>query len=91
MFSPGIKPGSACEGLFSNTTDLVALAESTPASSNVTVIPDKGTRIDPEDSKFTIAYDFEGVRIKVADVFTVFLDCFAIAVEHDGVTKLVLS
>ncbi len=69
---------------FLNVTDFVTLTEGTPALSNVTVVVNSGTRVDPIDSRFTIAYEYDGVRIKAADVFTAFLDGLAIAAERDG-------
>ena len=37
---------------------------------------------DPDDNKFAITYEWDGVRIKAQDVFTVILDGYAVAAEH---------
>ncbi len=72
------------EGPVSNMTDFVTLTDGTPALSNNTVVADSGTRVDPTDSRFKIAYEYDGVRIKAADTFTAFLDGLAIAAERHG-------
>ncbi len=43
---------------------------------------DSGKLIDPDDRQFAIIFSWDGVRIKAQDIFTAFLDGFAIAAEH---------
>jgi len=49
-----------------------------------TVMADRGQVHDPYDTKFVIAYVFNGKPIKSQDVFTSFLNAMAIAAEHDN-------
>ena len=68
-----------------NSTHPVALVEPSPGSrSNLTMgAEDSGSVSDPTDSKFELEYNFDGVRIKAADVFTTILDAIASAAEYD--------
>ena len=43
---------------------------------------DSGIVRDPNDKKFALTYEWDGVRIKAQDVFTVILDGFAVAAKH---------
>ena len=43
-----------------------------------------GSFIDPDDKNFVITFFWDEVRIKAQDIFTVFLDAFAIAAPHDN-------
>ena len=45
---------------------------------------DSGKVIDPEDKELVITYEWDGVRIKAQDLFTVLLDVLAIAAEHNN-------
>ena len=56
------------------------------ASTNTTpiTIPDSGTMIDPTDPNFVVAFTWDHVRIKPQDVYTLFLDAFAIAAPHNN-------
>ena len=55
-------------------------------STNTTpiTIPDSGKMIDPNDPKFVVAFTWDHVRIKPQDVYTLFLDAFAIAAPHNN-------
>ena len=56
------------------------------ASTNTTPIttPDSGKMIDPDDPRFVVAFTWDHVRIKPQDVYTLFLDAFAIAAPHNN-------
>ena len=43
-----------------------------------------GSFADPDDKNFVITFIWDEVRIKAQDIFTVFLDAFAIAAPHDN-------
>ena len=45
---------------------------------------DSGIIRDPDNRKFTLTYQWDGVRIKAQDVFTVILDAYAVAAEHNN-------
>ena len=43
-----------------------------------------GSFADPDDKNFVITFIWDEVRIKAQDIFTVFLDAFAIAAPHNN-------
>ena len=45
---------------------------------------DSGIIHDPDNHKFALTYEWDGVRIKAQDVFTVILDAYAVAAEHNN-------
>ena len=45
---------------------------------------DSGKVVDPDDKELVITYEWDGIRIKAQDIFTVLLDVFAIAAEHNN-------
>lgn len=49
-----------------------------------TMMANSATIFDPEDNKFGITFTWDGARIKAQDIFTVVLDAFAIAAEHNN-------
>lgn len=55
-----------------------------PSHPNTTVMANSGRIVDPKDSRATIAYHFDGVKIKAKDIFTSFLNALAIAAEHSN-------
>ena len=50
--------------------------------SNINLNATSGLLYDPKDKRFGITYTFDGVKIKSNDVFTSFLNAFAISAEH---------
>ncbi|KAL9071459.1 MAG: hypothetical protein Q9161_004176 [Pseudevernia consocians] len=53
-------------------------------SVTVTVTGDGGKITDEDDRNFVLTFSYDGVRIKAQDIFTVLLDAFAIAAEHNN-------
>ena len=52
---------------------------------SVTVVTGDGGKItDEDDRNFVLTFSYDGVRIKAQDIFTVLLDAFAIAAEHNN-------
>ena len=68
--------------LLSNITSLAENVEI--SSSNTTLMADRGSVVDPQDEKFVISFIFKGVRLKSKDIFTSFLNAFAISSQHLG-------
>ena len=48
------------------------------------VMAGSGTIYDPTETKFVIAYQMDGVRMKAVDIYTVILDGFTIAAVHNN-------
>lgn len=48
------------------------------------ILADSGEFADPDDKDFVITFAWDGVRIKAQDIFTVFLDAFAITAPHNN-------
>ena len=53
-------------------------------ANSTTTMADSGQIFDPEDKKFVITFEWDRMRIKAQDIFTVILDAFAVAAEHDN-------
>ena len=53
-------------------------------TTTTTMMTDSGRLVDPEDNKLVITYEWDDVRIKAQDIFTVILDILAIAAEHNN-------
>ena len=52
------------------------------SDSNVTLSSKSGVIYDPKDKKFGITWTFDGVRIRSSEIFTAFMNAFAIAAQH---------
>ena len=46
-----------------------------------------GKITDQDDRNFALAFSYDGVRVKAQDIFTVVLDGFAIAAEHNNTDR----
>ena len=64
----------------SNITSVVETM--TVNNSVITLMGDRGSVVDPQDNKFIINFTFDGVRLKSRDIFTSFLNAFAISSQH---------
>ncbi|KAL6716019.1 hypothetical protein ACLMJK_006981 [Lecanora helva] len=56
------------------------------ADSNTTLManPTKGGIVDPKDRKLIVTFEFDGVKLNSKDIFTSFLNAFAISSEQDN-------
>ena len=74
-----IRPKSAEE----SDSQLLA-SDSDYANGTIMVTADSGRIIDPDDTKFSVTFSYDGVRVKGQDIFTAILDSLAIAAEHNN-------
>ena len=61
-----------------------SLAISLDSINTTAISANSGSFVDPDDKNFVITFTWDEVRIKAQDIFTVFLDAFAIAAPHDN-------
>lgn len=67
-----------------NTALTIYTASFEAKVSNATLTADSGFLVDPEDSKFRITYQWDGVKIKAQDIFTSFLDALVISAQYEN-------
>ena len=53
-------------------------------ANSTTMMADSGQISDPDDKNFVVTFEWDGMRIKAQDIFTVILDAFAVTAEHDN-------
>ena len=78
------RPERAAQHGSSEVEHLTPLNSAHAYNRTAIIMADSGRIPDPYDKKFFITYQWDGVRIKAQDIFTVMLDGFAIAAEHNN-------
>ena len=61
-----------------------SLASTLDSVNTTAIMADSGKFADPKEEDFVITFSWDGVRIKAQDIFTTFLDAFAIAAPHNN-------
>ena len=61
-----------------------SLALTLDSMNTTAIMADSGQFADPDDENFVITFTWDRIRIKAQDIFTVFLDAFAIAAPHNN-------
>lgn len=67
--------------------DVIHVPQLKPGYANATammVTADSGKIFDPDEMDFALTFTWDLVRIKAQDIFTTFLDAFAIVAEYDN-------
>lgn len=67
------------------SSDVTYLPSLDSNHANGTLTADSGKVIDPDDRSFAVTYSWDSVRVKSQDIFTTFLDSFAIAAQYNNI------